>query len=51
MGTSGRVLLFEGTRCLDDFGARGAVGDIVGLYSCGTVGAPTQSWTFTTSGS
>jgi hypothetical protein len=49
VGTAGQVLLFSGTMCLDDFGAQGRAGDVVGVYTCVT-GAPSQAWTLTSAG-
>jgi subtilisin family serine protease len=49
VGSAGTVLLFNGAMCLDDFGAQGRAGDVVGVYYCVT-GAPTQQWTLTTAG-
>ncbi len=48
-GTSGPVQLFNGSVCLDDFGAQGNVGDIVGIFRCYPGAAP-QTWTLTTAG-
>ena len=49
VGSAGLVQLFGSSVCLDDFGARGLVGDAVGIYTC-YPGAPTQTWTLTAAG-
>jgi hypothetical protein len=49
VGTPGQILLFSGTMCLDDFGAQGQVGDVVGVYTC-VPGAASQVWTLTSGG-
>jgi lysophospholipase L1-like esterase len=48
-GTAGPILLFGGSVCLDDFGAAGKVGDVVGIYTC-AAGAPSQRWVLTGAG-
>jgi hypothetical protein len=49
VGAAGLVQLFGGTVCLDDFGAKGNAGDLVGIYTCAPGAAP-QMWTLTTAG-
>jgi hypothetical protein len=49
VGTSGQVLFFGTSMCLDDFWANGKAGDVVGIYSC-VSGAPNEAWTLTSAG-
>jgi endo-1,4-beta-xylanase len=48
-GTAGAVQLYGATVCLDDFGARGQVGDWVGIYTCAP-GTAKQTWTLNAAG-
>jgi hypothetical protein len=40
---------FSGAQCVDDWGAQGLAGDLVGTWTC-VPGAATQSWTLTPGG-
>lgn len=48
-GTKGLFTLFTGAMCLDDYGGRGLVGDVIDIYTC-VATAPNHQWTLNSSG-